>query len=146
MPISLKAGMGGGGGLPKLAPDTGDIFRDKRITLAALTTEQLALSLVGRFVVSGLSITRGANSAAGTMVIRLVADGETVWDSSFEAGGTSSMPNHLNIYGMTNVSLGSGTMSVPEPLFIVEESLQLFITFPAGTVAPTLQYGARPIQ
>lgn len=146
MAFSLKAKLGGGGGLQKLAAEPGTILRDKSISLSGPGAEQLVLALSGKFCVSGLALTRGPNSAAGDLIVRMIVDGEEVWNASLVLGAVGGTPQHLFMFGVTVTSLGSGTMSVSEPPFVVENSLQLFITLPAGTTTTTLQYCARPIK
>jgi hypothetical protein len=142
MPISLKAGLGGGGGgLIELAPQPGRFLSEQVISLALQTTEQLALSLTGKFAVSAFALQASSTGPLGTISARLIVDGEEILNGSTTNGASSF---NLRIYG--NAAPESGTLlGTNESQFLCRESLQLYVTLPEAK-ATKLKYSARPIK
>jgi len=138
--------MGGGGGLPKLAPELDRIVNDRSISLVtSQTTEQLALQLSGKFAVSALGLQSGGSWPGGNIGLRLVVDGEVIWDSQIPSSATSATWT-ARIYGTPFMSFGN-VVTPQEFAFLCESSLQLFITVPSSTTATLkLLYNARPIK
>ena len=141
MPISLREISGGGAGsLIELAPEPGRISTEVALSLAPVTTEQLALSLSGKFAVSAIGW-QTQLTFAGSIVIRVVVDGVEILSGSSLASGSG---NTLRIYG--NVTSHAGTLSGPdETPFLCRESLQVYVKLPEAK-ASTLRYVARPIK
>ncbi len=148
MPISLKAGMGGGGGLPKLAPGKSSAQRGISLN-PALDTEQQAVSLTGKWRVSSIGLRTGNSWPGGLIRLRLVIDGETIWDTNIST--TSGNLLIFPVYGSPDgfgAATSSSTRYDPEQPFRCDESLQFFVTLPAGASASTIyaHFAARPIQ
>lgn len=148
MPISLKAGLGGGGGLPKLAP--GYSSNQRGISLdPALDTEQQAVSLTGKWRVSAIGFRTGNSWPGGLIRLRLVVDGEVIWDNNISTYSGNGLI--FPVYGSPD-GFGTATSSSirydPDMPFMCDESLQFFVTLPAGASASTIyaHFAARPIQ
>lgn len=147
MPISLKAGMGGGGGLPKLAPDLSHLLANQTVALVtSQTTEQLALGLTGKFAISALALQTGNTWPAGNIGVRLVVDGETIWNGNITTAAGNIITFRLHGLAFGNINTNYGYPQ--EFAFCCENSLQLYITVPPGASSTSLalNYNARPIK
>lgn len=145
MPISLKAAQGGGG-LIKLAPELARAAGPQIITLdPSKTTEQLALSLDGKFAISALQL-KTENWPGTSISLRLEVDGEIIWNSSFPFS-QSTAARYLDMYN--GASVLSPNVRLSEAPFGCESSLRLYVTMAAAAAAPaSLSFGylARPIK
>jgi hypothetical protein len=144
MPISLKAAQGGGG-LPKLAPELSRATKDQGISLALQTAEQQALSLTGKWAVSALGLNIAGTWPGGNIGVRMVIDGQTIWNSAVATNAASSSGAAYVLYGIPTPRGTGASPHSPEFAFLVDSGLQLYITLPAGATAISLQYTARPI-
>ena len=133
----LSSITGGGGGLPRLAPDLtnpGDKVADagyKRITLDPSTGLITALNLTGKYVINLL---RFNNITTEAVTIKLTIDGVIVWND------TNSLPagNKLSLLGASN-----GAAEVTESIQC-DTSLLLEIQTATDTQVE-FEYVARPI-
>ena len=135
MAIRLS-GLGGSGGLPKLAPDLTwptDVISNLGYKQLALTltpaTYNTALSLTGKFSVGLINF----NLAPEQVDIRLTVDGVVIWD------GGQVIPN-TNFY-----LLGSTNPSLPSRQYISCNSSLLLEIQTASSTACNLNHDARPI-
>ena len=137
MAIRLS-GLGGSGGLPKLAPDLTfptDInsslgYKSLTLTLTPATYNTL-LSLTGKFEVRLLQVESLVNE---TVDVRLTIDGVVVWDSAVVSGASI-----FRLLGAANSTTDSNRQSIT-----CNSSLLLELRTVTDTNV-NLRYDARPI-
>jgi len=149
MPIDLAKAVGSGGvGVPKLAPGYSSAQRGISLN-PTLDTEQQAVSLTGKWRVSSIGFRTGNSWPGGLIRLRLVIDGEVIWDNNISTSSGNGLI--YLVYGSPDGFSTATSSSVrydPEQPFMCDESLQFFVTLPAGASASTIyaHFAARPIQ
>lgn len=135
---TLSEVVGGGSGLPKLAPDltypstlqsgTGYV----RVTINAVGSLTTALSLSGKFVVERLEFDQLLSE---TVTIKLTIDGTVIWNDTY----TSPAANTVYLLGL------AGVAGITNPSSIRCDSSLLLELQTTTDTSVNLQYVARPI-